>query len=143
MSKSLTILFYKQGFYRLPMLSFGLISAAPIQAFTVVYELLNHNLVSPFLSFARGFEFAIILSVSVLFLLISVFVALRQLKKLPNSYAIQITDVYGRRSEIDGIRLDFQTYDAAASYARFYREQYAHQYDFRVSGIYRRSRKSL
>ncbi len=117
---------------------FGFIAAAPIQAFAIVYQILNHNLVSPFLSFARGFEFAIILSISVLFLLISVFVALRQVKKLPASYSIQVTDIYGKHSLPDGVRLDFQTYEAAASYARFYREQYSHQYEFRVVGIRRR-----
>jgi hypothetical protein len=120
------------------LISLGFFSAAPIQALAVVYELLNHNLVSPFLSFARGFEFAIVLTVSVLFLLISVFVALRQLKRLPASYSIQVTDVYGNASPLEGVRLDFKTYEAAASYARFYREQYSQQYAFRVIGIQRR-----
>ena len=109
-------------------------AAAPMQAFAIVYELLNHNVVSPLLAFARGFEFAIVLTISVLFLLISVFVALRQLKKLPTSYSIQVTDIYGNRSSLDGLRLGFATYEAAESYARFYREQYSYQYEFRVTG---------
>ncbi len=121
----------------MPLISLAFITAAPIQAFAIVYGLLDHNLISPFLSFARGFEFAIILTLSLLFLLISVFVALRQLKKLPGSYSIQITDIYGKRSSVDGLRLDFKTYEAAASYARFYQEQYARQYEFKVIGARR------
>jgi hypothetical protein len=90
------------------------------------------------MAFARGFEFAIVLSVSVLFLLISVFVALRQLKKLPSSYSIQVTDIYGEKSSLDGLRLDFKTYEAATSYARFYQEQYSSsRYEFKVIGVKR------
>jgi hypothetical protein len=43
--------------------------------------------------------------------------------------------VCGRETVIDGLRQTFATYDAAESYARWYREIYgAQQYKFRVIG---------
>ena len=104
------------------------------QAFGIAHEALDHNLIGPFLAFARGFEFAVIFAFACLFLMISVFTVLRQAKRLPVSYSIEITDLYGERSAVDGLRQTFATYDAAASYARMYGETYREQYKFRVVG---------
>jgi hypothetical protein len=70
-----------------------------------------------------------------LFLLITVFVTLRQARKLPKSYIVEVVDVYGQKATPDGLRLAFKTYEAAASYARFYRDIYRDQYRFRVVGV--------
>jgi apolipoprotein N-acyltransferase len=105
------------------------------QSFGLTYSWLNENLISPFIAFTRGFEFAVIVMAAVLFFTISVFLLLRQAKKLPKSYTIEIVDVYGRVVSIDGVRQTFATHDAAESYARMYRSNFRHQYRFRVIGV--------
>ena len=105
------------------------------QAFGIAYSWLNQYLVTPFATFTRGFEFAIIFVSAAVFLLISVFLLLRQAKKLPNSYMVEITDLYGEKVSIDGVRQVFATHEAAESYARMYRDSFGHQYRFRVVGF--------
>jgi hypothetical protein len=106
------------------------------QAFGIAYSWLNQYLVAPFITFTRGFEFAIIFISAAIFLLISVFLLLRQAKKLlPNSYMVEITDLYGEKVSIDGVRQVFATHEAAESYARMYRESFGLQYRFRVVGF--------
>jgi hypothetical protein len=105
------------------------------QSFGLTYSWLNDNLISPFITFTRGFEFAIIFMAAALFFAISVFLLLKQAKKLPKSYAIEIVDLYGKQVSIDGVRQAFATHDAAESYARMYRSNFGHQYRFRVVGI--------
>jgi hypothetical protein len=105
------------------------------ESFGLTYTWLNQNLVGPFLSFTRGFEFAMIFLAAALFFAISVFFLLRQAKKLPKSYTIEIVDVYGQVVSIDGVRQTFATHDAAESYARMYRNNFGNQYRFRVTGV--------
>ena len=112
----------------------GTIAAVILQSFGLTYSWLYDYIVSPFLAFTRGFEFAIIFIAAALFFAMSVFVLLRQAKKLPNSYVIEIVDVYGERVSVDGVRQIFFTHEAAESYARMYRSNFP-QYKFRVIGI--------
>lgn len=105
------------------------------QSFGLTYSWLNENLISPFIAFTRGFEFAVIFMAAALFFAISVFLLLKQAKKLPKSYTIEIVDVYGQIVSIDGVRQTFATHDAAESYARMYRSNFGHQYRFRVVGV--------
>lgn len=105
-----------------------------IQAFAIAYKALDHGLIAPFVSFAKGFEFAIILIIGVSFFVLSVFVMLRQAKKLPKSYSIEIVDIYRQSVTVDGLRIKFKTFDAAESYARLYRQNYREQYEFKVVG---------
>ncbi|HVX02766.1 MAG TPA: hypothetical protein VHA09_06395 [Nitrososphaera sp.] len=107
--------------------------SAPAIALAVAYSWLAHNLGSPFASFAKDFQFAAICVVTIIFIMASMFVMLRQAKKLPKSYVVEIIDVYGDRVSIDGVRQVFQTYDAAESYARMYRQNFS-QYRFKVVG---------
>jgi hypothetical protein len=118
-------------------MSIGTVAAIMMQSFGLMYTWLNSNIVSPFLAFTRGFEFAIIFIAAALFLATSVFVLLKQAKKLPKSYAIEIVDLYGENVSIDGVRQIFSTYDAAESYARFYRDKFP-QYKFKVVGLTKR-----
>jgi hypothetical protein len=106
-----------------------------IQSFGLTYTWLNDNLIGPFIAFTRGFEFAVIFLAAALFFAISVAFLLRQAKKLPKSYTIEIVDVYGREVSIDGVRQAFATHDAAESYARMYRSNFGLQYRFRVVGV--------
>jgi hypothetical protein len=105
-----------------------------IVVFNIVYTCLNQNLITHVINFVRGFESAIIVIAAILFLLISIAITLRNVKKLPKSYVIEILDLYGKKTSIDSLRQVFATYDAAESYARFYREIYGKQYKFRVVG---------
>ena len=106
-----------------------------LQAFGISYAWLDQNLISPLLTFARGFEFAIVLTAAVVFFLISMFLVIKQAKKLPKSYGIEIIDIYGDKVSIDGVRQVYTTHAAAESYARMYRESFRQQYKFRVVGL--------
>ena len=120
---------------------FELIVTLLAQSFSIAYAWLNQYLVSPFLTFTRGFEFAKIFSAAAIFFMISVFLLLKQAKKLPKSYVIEIEDIYGEKVAIDGVRQAFATHDAAESYARMYRDN-LRQYKFRVVGVSEQASKS-
>lgn len=105
-----------------------------LSAIAVAYSWLYQNLISPLESVARDFQFAAICAITVAFIIISMFLMLRQAKRLPRSYMVEIADVYGEKVSIDGVRQDFQTYEAAESYARMYRQNMP-LYRFRVVGV--------
>src|ERR687885_551208 len=105
------------------------------KVFGIVYRWLHDYLVIYIVSFAKGFEMAIIVIAVISFLLLNLFLTIRYLKKLPKYYVIEIVDVYGNKAAIEGLRVLFATYDAAESYARFYQDIYKDQYKFRVTGL--------
>src|SRR5690242_1980130 len=113
----------------------GATISAIIQLFGFAYTWLNNNLVSPLISFSRGFELAFIFFSALVFFSISIFVLLRAAKKLPKSYVIEITDIYGKKTTIDGVRQIFATYEAAESYARMYQDNFSPYYKFKVVGV--------
>jgi hypothetical protein len=80
-------------------------------------------------------EYIIVFSCAILFLLITVFITLRQARRLPKLYIVEVVDIYGQRVTPDGLRLVFKTHDAAQSYAQFYRDSYSGQYRFHVIGV--------
>src|SRR5438105_11845203 len=104
------------------MMPFGIMSDVLVQSFIAIYRVLNHGLISPIFGFAKGVEFAIVLGLAVAFFLLSVVITLRQAKRLPTSYSIEIIDVFRQSAVVEGLRVSFRTYDAAESYARFYRQ---------------------
>jgi hypothetical protein len=106
-----------------------------IQSFGLTYSWLNEYLISPVMAFTRGFEFAVVFMAAALFFAISVFLLLKQAKKLPKSYAVEIINLLGEQVSIDGVRQTFATHEAAESYARMYRSNFGHQYRFRVVGV--------
>ena len=112
----------------------GTIAAIIMQSFGLTYSWIYDYVVSPFLAFTRGFEFAIIFIAAALFFAMSVFMLLKQAKKLPKSYVVEIVDVYGEKVSVDGVRQVFSTHESAESYARMYRSNFP-QYKFRVVGI--------
>jgi hypothetical protein len=87
------------------------------------------------LTTAKSFEYAIVFCCAILFLLITVYITLRQARKLPNSYIVEVVDVNGQKVRPDGLRLVFRTYDVAESFAQFYRDSYNGQYRFCVNGV--------
>jgi hypothetical protein len=118
------------------MMILNIIISATDKAFSIAFRWLDQNLISNFLNLVKGFEFAVIVMVAIFFLLVSVYIMLRQYKRsLPKSYRIVVYDVFGRETVIDGLRQTFATHDAAESYARLYSEMYGRQqYKFKVIG---------
>jgi len=117
------------------MMILNIIISATDKALSIAFRWLDQNLISNLSNFVKGFEFAIIVVVAICFLLVSVYIMMRQYKRLPKSYSIVVYDVFGRETVIDGLRQTFATHDAAESYARLYSEMYERQqYKFRVIG---------
>jgi hypothetical protein len=113
---------------------FDLIINTFVALFGVAYRWLEQNVINYVLNFVRGFEHVLVMFVAVAFLLITVYIIVNHVKKLPKSYIIEIVDVFGERVNIDSLRHSFTTYEAAKSYSQFYTNLYGKQYKFRVVG---------
>ena len=88
------------------------------------------------MNFVKDFKYIVALIAAITFLLITMFITIRQVKRLPLSYTIQVLDNDGERIMLTDLRLDFRRYEVAESYARFYRDMYNQQrYKFRVIGL--------
>ena len=75
--------------------------------------------------FVKGFEYMVVLIAAIIFLFIIMFITIRQVKKLPLSYAILIVDNHGNKIILP----------VTESYAQFYQDMYGQQYKFKVIGI--------
>jgi len=113
---------------------FGLIFDMVGKVLISSYKLLDQYIITNFVHFIKGFELVIFIAAAVVFVLMAWYIAMRQARRLPKSYYIEIIDPTGAHSSIDGMRQFFSTYNAAESYARFYRELYNNKYTFRVVG---------
>lgn len=113
---------------------FDLIINTIVALFGVAYRWLEQNVINYVLNFVRGFEHVLVMFVAVAFLLITVYIIVNHVKRLPKSYIIEIVDVFGERVNIDSLRHSFTTYEAAKSYSQFYTNLYGKQYKFRVVG---------
>ena len=88
------------------------------------------------MEFVNDFKHIVVLIAAIIFLLITVFITIRQVKKLPLSYTIQILDSHDESIILTDLRLHFRKYEVAESYARFYRDMFRQQqYKFRVIGL--------
>lgn len=88
------------------------------------------------MEFVNDLKHVVVFVAAIIFLLITVFITIRQVKKLPLSYTIQILDNHGERIILSDLRMHFKTYEAAESYAHFYRDMYRQQqYKFKVVGL--------
>ena len=88
------------------------------------------------MKFFDSFKHVIVLIAAITFLLITVFITIRQVKRLPLSYTIQTLDSHEERIILPDLRLHFRRYEVAESYARFYRDMYKQQqYKFKVIGL--------
>jgi hypothetical protein len=81
----------------------------------------------------RGFKQVFTMIAVATSLLITVFLLIRRLKKLPKYYVIQIMDNFGRDIILENLRVTFSMYDVATSYLQFYGVLYEGQYRFRVT----------
>ena len=94
----------------------------------------EQNVINNILEFVKGFEHLLMVLTVVSFFLIIMYMTIKQFKKLPKFYVIEIEDVYGNKSSVDGLRTNFTTFTAAKSYAHFYSNLYGNQYKFRIVG---------
>jgi hypothetical protein len=92
---------------------FELVVSIFVKVSAGIFRWLDQNMLAYILTTAKGFEYAIVFCCAILFLLITVYIALRQARKLPKSYIVEVVDVYGQKVTPDGLRLVFRTYDAA------------------------------
>ncbi|MGI8832705.1 MAG: hypothetical protein ACR2IS_08715 [Nitrososphaeraceae archaeon] len=106
-----------------------------VKSFIIAYKWLDQNMITSLFNIVKSFEYAIIICCAIIFLLVTVFITLKQARKLPQSYLVEVVNIYGKRVTPEGLRLVFATHDAAASFTQFYRQIYREQYKFRVVGI--------
>ncbi|MGA8404273.1 MAG: hypothetical protein WB664_05595 [Nitrososphaeraceae archaeon] len=115
-------------------LLFDFIVSTFVMAFGLAYRWLDQNVISYILIFIRGFEQALVMLTVIVFLLIIVYMMIKHVKRLPKYYGIEIVDIFGKKIVLDGLRLQFVTYDAAKSYSQFYTNLYGKRYQFLVVG---------
>ena len=113
---------------------FDFIVSTFVMAFGLAYRWLEQNVISYILIFIRGFEQALVMLTVIAFLLIMVYIMIKHVKRLPKYYGIEIVDMFGKKIVLDGLRLQFVTYDAAKSYSQFYTNLYGKRYQFLVVG---------
>jgi hypothetical protein len=101
----------------------------------VSYRFLEQYVLNQLVNFGKGFEQVVVLLAVTAFLLITVAILIKHVKKLPKYYVIETVDLYGRNTIPHALRLTFRTHDAATSYSQFYQSLYGEQYQFRVTGL--------
>ncbi len=99
---------------------FDFITSTIVMAFGLAYRWLDQNVLSYILVFIRGFEQALVMLTVITFLLIMVYIMIKHVKRLPKYYGIEIVDIFGKKIVLEGLRLQFVSYDAAKSYSQFY-----------------------
>ena len=67
------------------------------------------------MEFVNDFKHIVVFIAAIIFLLITVFITIRQVKKLPLSYSIQILDNHGERIILTDLRLHFRKLEVAES----------------------------
>lgn len=105
-----------------------------VKVFGIIYSWFNTNIVESVITFIKVFGNAVILVGAVIFLIILVYITIKNLKKLPKQYTIVTMDVYGNGVVLEGIRTKFSTYTAAKHYSDFYQDLFKQQYKFSVIG---------
>jgi len=88
------------------------------------------------MEFVNDLKHIVVLIAAIIFLLITMFITIRQVRILPLSYTIQILGNQEEKIMLPDLRLHFRRYEVAESYARFYRDMFRQQqYKFKVIGI--------
>ena len=106
---------------------------ASVRFFSFLYKMFEQYLINYFVNFGRGFEQIFVMLAVTIFVLITIFILINRVKKLPKSYVIVVLDRLGRKIILKDLRVKFSTYNAAISYSQFYRALYGGQYVFRVT----------
>jgi hypothetical protein len=85
-----------------------------------IYKLFEQYLVNNLVNFGRGFEQIFVMLAVTIFVLITIFILINRVKKLPKSYVFVVLDSLGRKIILKDLRVKFSTYNAAVSYSQFY-----------------------
>ncbi len=88
-----------------------------VMLFGLVYKWLEQNVITYILNFVKGFEQALVMLTVITFLLITIYIIIKHVKRMPKSYVIEIVDVFGNKVFVEGMRYIFSRYDVAKSYA--------------------------
>jgi hypothetical protein len=94
---------------------------ASVRFFSFVYKLFEQYVVNYFINFGRGFEQVFVMLVVTIFMLITIYILIKRVKKIPKSYVIVVFDCTGRKTILKDLRVKFSTYNTAVSYSQFYR----------------------
>jgi hypothetical protein len=100
---------------------------------SVLFRWFEQYVVNYFINFGRGFEQIFVMLVVTIFMLITIYILIKRIKKLPKSYVIVVFDCTGRKTILKDLRVKFSTYNTAVSYSQFYHELYGGQYVFQVT----------
>ena len=114
---------------------YDVIASLFVKGIDLSYKWLNENMLAHILAFSKEFGAIIVFISAVIFLLIAVYLIMKQARRLPSAYIIETFDTDGNRTIIPDLRIKFSTYQAAASYAQFYASTFRGRYKFRVVGI--------
>ena len=104
-----------------------------VRFISLIYKLFEQYLVNNLINLGRGFEQIFVMLAVTIFVLITIFILIKRVKKLPKSYVIVVLDSLGRKIILKDLRVKFSTYNAALSYSQFYGALYEGQYVFRVT----------
>ena len=80
--------------------------------FGLAYKWLEQNVINYILNFVRDFEHAFVMLAVIAFLLAIAYMTIKQVKRLPKYYVIEIVDVFGHKTILDGLRVSFDTFNA-------------------------------
>ena len=100
-----------------------------------LYRWFSENLFAHLMTFSKEFGALVVFVSAVAFLLITIYFVMKQAKKLPERYVIETFDKGGKKIVIPDLRITFDTYQAAASYAELYTRLFKYKYKFRLLGI--------
>ncbi len=114
---------------------YEVIASLFLKGIEFLYRWLNENMLAHILAFSKEFGAIIVFISAVIFLLIAVYLIMKQARRLPTAYIIETFDTGGKQTVIPELRVKFSTYQAAASYAQFYASTYRGRYKFRVAGM--------
>jgi hypothetical protein len=106
-----------------------------LKAIDPLYKWISENMVVHFLAFGKEFGAVIVFISAIVFLLITMYLIMKQAKRLPNRYVLETYDQDGKSIVIPELRIVFATYQAAASYAEFYSKLYEGKYRFKLVGV--------
>ena len=85
---------------------------ASFRFFNFIYKLFEQYLVNNFVNFGRGFEQIFVMLAVTIFVLITIFILINRVKKLPKSYVIVVLDSLGRKIILKDLRVKLSTYNA-------------------------------
>ena len=71
---------------------------ASFRFFSLVYKLFEQYLVNNFVNFGRGFEQIFVMLAVTIFVLITIFILIKRVKKLPKSYVIVVLDSFRQKN---------------------------------------------